>query len=307
MAWAFIADGTAETTRLSWSRPLRENTGPAPAFWNFRAKGSERWQGNQVAMTPAKAAVQQYWDSKPCGSKEAAAQVAPPADFFRAHADLRYAREPEILPFARFDSWGEQRVLEIGVGMGADFVRFAKAKANVFGIDLSPRSLHLAAQNAQIHRISPNLMNADAESLPFADESFDLVYSWGVLHHTPDTESAFREVHRVLRPGGECRVMLYHRRSLLGLQCYLRYGLGGLRPFTPLSELIEAHIESPGTKAFSIAEVRFLFRSFRAIEIKPSVTVYDLRFGRRRWFAPRWMLRFVPDRLGWFLLIRAQK
>jgi hypothetical protein len=100
--------------------------------------------------------------------------------------------------------------------------------------------------------------------------------------------------------------MLYHRRSLLALQCYLRYGLGMLRPFAPLSELIATHIESPGTKAFTYPEARTLFRSFLQVEIRPVATVYDLRLGRRR-FAPRWMLGMVPNQLGWFLLIRAVK
>ena len=100
--------------------------------------------------------------------------------------------------------------------------------------------------------------------------------------------------------------MLYHRWSLAGLQCYVRYGLGKLRPFTPLSRLIAAHIESPGTKAYTIGEVKSLLGKFCTVEIKPVVTVYDVRFGRRR-FAPQWMLRLIPDRLGWFLLIRAKK
>ena len=82
--------------------------------------------------------------------------------------------------------------------------------------------------------------------------------------------------------------------------------LGRFRPFIPLSDLIAANIESPGTKAFTSPEAKFLFRDFREVNIRPVVTVYDLRLGRRR-FAPRWMLRMVPNRLGWFLLIRVLK
>jgi ubiquinone/menaquinone biosynthesis C-methylase UbiE len=190
--------------------------------------------------------------------------------------------------------------------MGADFVRFGKAGASAVGVDLSIRSLALARQNAKINHVVPTLLSADAEALPFSDCSFDLVYSWGVLHHTPDTERAIREVHRVLRPGSECRIMLYHRRSLVALQCYLRYGVGTLHPVAPLSELIATHIESPGTKAFTSSEARSLFGAFRQVEIRPVATVYDLRLGRRR-FAPRWMLGMVPNQLGWFLLIRAVK
>src|SRR5205807_6238592 len=98
----------------------------------------------------------------------------------------------------------------------------------------------LARQNAATNKVAANFLNADAECLPFADETFDLVYSWGVLHHSPDVARTLQEIHRVLRPGGECRAMLYHRHSLVASQCYLRYGLGRLRPFIPLSDLIAA-------------------------------------------------------------------
>ncbi|PYT84869.1 MAG: SAM-dependent methyltransferase [Acidobacteria bacterium] len=256
-------------------------------------------------MNSAKCAVQTYWNSRPCGSGESPNESTP-AEFFRTYTRIRYEREPEIMPFAEFRHWVGQCVLEIGVGIGADYVQFLRAGAKAVGLDLSLRSLELARQNAATNKVAANFLNADAECLPFADETFDLVYSWGVLHHSPDVARTLQEIHRVLRPGDECRAMLYHRHSLVALQCYLRYGLGSLRPFTPLSDLIAANIESPGTKAFTCREARFLFRGFREIKIRPVVTVYDLRLRRRR-FAPRWMLRMVPSRLGWFLLIRVLK
>lgn len=254
---------------------------------------------------PSQSAVREYWDLRPCGAEEPNT-LSTSAQFFDAYARIRYEREPEIEGFAEFRRWAGRRVLEVGVGMGADFVRFAKAGANIVGTDLSSRSLELARRNAETNRLTPALLNADAQALPFAEGTFDLAYAWGVLHHAPDTERALREIHRVLRPGGECRVMLYHRHSLLALQCYLRYGLGGLRPLTSISELIAKNVESPGTKAFTRDEARALFKQFRRIEIRSVVTPYDVRFGRRR-FAPRWIRRLAPSRVGWFLLIRAQK
>jgi len=228
------------------------------------------------------------------------------AQFFDAYARVRYEREPEIEGFAEFRRWAGWRALEVGVGMGADFVRFAKTGTRIVGLDLASRSLELARRNAETSRVEPTLLGADAQALPFAEGTFDLVYSWGVLHHTPDAGCALREIHRVLRPGGECRVMLYHRRSLLALQCYLRYGLGGLRPFTSISNLIARNLESPGTKAFTRSEAKALFKQFCSVELRSVVTAYDVRFGRRR-FAPRWVRRHAPSCFGWFLLIRAQK
>jgi len=256
-------------------------------------------------MDAAKYAVQQYWDTRPCGSSESTdAQGSP--EFFQRHARVRYEREPEIQDFACFNTWAGRQVLEIGVGMGADYIRFIQAGARAVGVDLSLRSLELARQNAENNQVKPLLLHGDAEALPFPNGSFDLVYSWGVLHHTPEIERALREVHRVLRPGGECRAMFYNRTSLVALQCYLRYGLGRLQPFAGLRSLIESHVESPGTKAFTIAELRALFQRFCNVEIEPTVTAYDLRVGRR-WFAPRWLLGLVPKGLGWFVLVRGQK
>jgi ubiquinone/menaquinone biosynthesis C-methylase UbiE len=256
-------------------------------------------------MNPNQSAVREYWHSRPCGADEPN-MVSSSAQFFEAYARIRYEREPEIEGFAEFRRWAGRRVLEVGVGMGADFVRFAKAGAKMVGADLASRSLELARRNAETNGLVPTLANADAQGLPFAAGTFDLVYSWGVLHHTPDTECAVTELYRVLRPGGECRVMLYHRRSLLALQCYLRYGLGRLRPFTSISKLIAKNLESPGTKAFTRSEAKALFKQFLSVEIRSVVTAYDVRFGRRR-FAPRWVRRLAPSRVGWFLLIRAQK
>jgi ubiquinone/menaquinone biosynthesis C-methylase UbiE len=258
-----------------------------------------------MLTNPNETAIREYWESRPCGADEPN-MLSSSAQFFDGYARIRYQREPEIEGFAEFQRWAGRRVLEVGVGMGADFVRFAQAGAKIVGTDLASRSLELAQRNAETNRLVPTLLSADAQALPFAEATFDLVYSWGVLHHTPDTKCAVREVHRVLRPGGECRVMLYHRRSLLALQCYLRYGVVRLRPFTSVSELIARNLESPGTKAFTRSEAKAVFKHFRSVEIRPVVTAYDVRFGRRR-FAPRWMRRLAPSRVGWFLLIRAQK
>jgi len=119
------------------------------------------------------------------------------------------------MPFAEFRHWVGRWVLEIGVGIGSDYDQFLRAGARAIGLDLSPRSLVLARQNAATNKVSAHLLNADAECLPFADDTFDLVYSWGVLHHSPDVARTLQEIHRVLRPGGECRAMLYHRHSLV--------------------------------------------------------------------------------------------
>lgn len=124
--------------------------------------------------------------------------------------------------------------------------------------------------------LDSDLQVADAENLPFADSSFDLVYSWGVLHHTPDTERAITEVLRILKPGGMAKIMVYHKYSFVGLMLWIRYALLGFRPMTPLSYIYSQYLESPGTKAYTVTEARYLFRQFREVEISTVLTHGDL-------------------------------
>ena len=124
--------------------------------------------------------------------------------------------------------------------------------------------------------------------------------------HAPDMPKAIHEVHRVLKPGGECRAMLYNRHSINAFLMYLYFGLLRGKPLTTVAKLSEKYLESPGTKVHTRKEVRELFHEFAQVSVTPVVTVYDVRLGRRR-FAPQWLLRAVPASLGWFLLIRARK
>src|SRR6185437_8873642 len=118
----------------------------------------------------------------------------------------RYSIEPYIADFAQFATARGRDVLEVGVGIGADHAEWARnGPRTLTGIDLTPRAIdHTQARLAILDRQS-RLLVGDAENLPFPGESFDIVYSWGVLHHSPDTISAIREVHRVLRRGGQAR------------------------------------------------------------------------------------------------------
>ena len=132
---------------------------------------------------------------------------------------------PRVMGFGKFRG---ARLLEIGCGMGTDLLQFARGGARCTGVDLTPRSVEITRHRFRLYGMDGAFMIADGERLPFASESFDVVYSNGVLHHTPDTAGAIREVHRVLRPGGVARVMLYHRNSLkYWSEIVLRRGLLG--------------------------------------------------------------------------------
>ncbi|MBK7993350.1 MAG: class I SAM-dependent methyltransferase [Blastocatellia bacterium] len=156
--------------------------------------------------------VREFWNENPCGTKFAQAEIGT-VEFFNAIEKHRYETEWHILEMANFPAWKGKTVLEVGCGLGTDAVQFARAGAIYTGVDLTPRSIELVGKRFQQQNLTGNFQVADAENLPFPDNHFDLVYSHGVLHHTPDTQKAINEVHRVIKPGGRALVMLYHRNS----------------------------------------------------------------------------------------------
>jgi ubiquinone/menaquinone biosynthesis C-methylase UbiE len=262
--------------------------------------------------TPAfdKQAVRSFWDSQPCGTGEPAA--APGSrEFFEQLAAIRYRREPFIRSLAAFSTRSGQRVLEVGCGAGTDTTQFALAGARLTSVDLSLQSLRMARQHLAACEAQAQLCEADAEKLPFADASFDVVYSWGVIHHTPDMPAAIAEIARVLRPGGQLRVMIYHRHSWVTLRVWVRHALLQGRPWKTFREMLARHVESTGTQAFTRRETRQLFRCFDGIELQTILTAYDAELfgpgpGWLRWLLPR-LARATGDRWGWFLLIKATK
>ena len=174
-------------------------------------------------MTTTKKDVHDFWNAASCGESLYLDPAA--ADRYEQQARMRYELEPYIPGFAGFAESAGKRVLEIGVGLGADHQRFAAAGAILSGIDLTERAVAHTKQRLTNLGLSSNIAVGDAENLPFPDDSFDVVYSWGVLHHSPDTPRAIDEVYRVLAPGGVARIMIYHTWSMIGLMLWIRYGL----------------------------------------------------------------------------------
>ena len=254
---------------------------------------------NSRVISDTKSAVRRYWEAAPCGSSLSKAEPGSQA-FFEEIEAMRYRLEPFILKFAEFERWSGKDVLEVGFGLGTDFVRFARAGSKLTGIDLTDVSVDLVRQRLALESLDADVRVADAEALPFPDESFDLVYSWGVLHHTPDTRQALSEIRRVLKPDGEVRVMLYSRRSWTALGMWLRYALVRGRPWRSFAAVLAEHMESPGTKAYTRRELKDLFGGFRGVLLTGFVTPYD-----RRVAGP--LADVIGSRFGWFVGITASR
>jgi SAM-dependent methyltransferase len=268
-------------------------------------------------MDAVKKAVEEFWDKASCG--EDLYLQNQQREGYLEHSRRRYELEPVIEEFAEFGSVQDKDVLEIGVGLGADHQRFAQAGARLTGIDLTARAVAHTRRRLALFGLVSALSTGDAEKLAYPSGAFDVVYSWGVLHHSPNTPQAIAEVHRVLRPGGVAKIMIYHKWSLVGYMLWIRYALLRLRPWMTLTQIYARYLESPGTKAYTPAQARRLFESFSSTQIRTWLTHGDLlesAAGQRHGGAllsvaraiwPRRLLRKFAGSQGLFMLITAVK
>jgi Methylase involved in ubiquinone/menaquinone biosynthesis len=293
------------------------------------------------ANSQLKERVRQFWQENPCGTKFA---DAPPGSkrFYELVEAHRYEKEWHIPTAARFSETKGLRVLEIGCGLGTDGAQFAKAGADYTGVDLTDAAVKFAQRRFELFQLPGAFRTADAEKLDFADDSFDVVYSHGVLHHTPDTAGAIREIYRVLKPGGRAVVMLYHRDSYnyrVNISILRRAGVrllrwdGGLtlvhwltgepqealkeharrlkqeHSYLSSDEFLSQNTDGAGNplaRVYSRTQARELFRDFSTVEVRTY-------FLNKRWLPiigpmlPRSLESWLATRWGWHLWVYAQK
>lgn len=267
-------------------------------------------------LAEEKLRAREQWGQDPCGAEYDRQHELGTREFFDSVERHRYNEYAPWMPgLMEFDHYRGQRLLEIGCGMGTDLLQFARGGARCIGIDLTPRSVEITRHRFALYGAGGSFMISDGERLPFRSESFDVVYSNGVLHHTPDTEGAIREVHRVLRPGGIAKVMLYHRNSLnYWFEIVLRRGLLGfefLRGRSAediMSRVVEHsdHGARPLVKVYSRAQTRALFSSFADVVID----VEQLTRAELRFLSPlvsESLLDRLRKRIGWNVVVTAKK
>src|SRR3982751_4869116 len=146
------------------------------------------------------AEVRDFWNQQSCDTQVAAAPKFS-REYFEQIEAFRYRDQPFIHGFAQFTRYRGKRVLEVGFGAGTDFIQWLRAGARATGVDLTPEALANLTQRIGVYQLPDpeQIMVADAENLPFDSDSFDLGYSFGVLHHSPDTTRAIAELVRVVR------------------------------------------------------------------------------------------------------------
>ncbi len=250
--------------------------------------------------------VAEYWNRRPCNIRHSPSEVGS-RRYFDEVEERKYFVEPHIPAFAEFARWKGKRVLEIGCGIGTDAVNFARAGADYTGVELSKASLALACRRFEVFGLRGRLIEGNAEELSSLVEpaAFDLVYSFGVIHHTPRPEAVLAEARRVVRPDGEFRLMLYAKNSWK--DAMIEAGIdqpeaqsGCPIAFTVTRRDVRAMLATAGFEVVSIAQDHI----FPYVIEKYVRYEYELQ----PWFAamPERVFRALERRFGWHMLIRAE-
>lgn len=262
--------------------------------------------------------VRRFWSSRPCNIGHSAAPVGS-RRFFDEVEDRKYRVEPHLPAFADFAAWLNKRVLEIGTGMGGEAVNFAWAGAVVTAVDLSPESLALARQRAALDGVTVEFGEADAERLTeWVDGPFDLIWSFGVIHHTPHPWRILAEARRLVEPAGELRLMVYHRWSTKVAALIVRHPMLALRGVDrAVAVQSEAQTGCPVTWTYTRRQARRLLEQtgwevtdMRVAHIFPyAVGPYRQHRYVRRWYwrlTPCPMFAWLECHAGWHLLVTAR-
>ena len=266
--------------------------------------------------------VREYWDRRPCNVRHSPSPLGS-REYFDEVQARKYFVEPHILRFAQFERWRGKRVLEIGCGIGTGTDSFARHGAYVTAIDLSNESLSIARRRIELHGLSNQVRfyEGDAEELTsfVPVEPYDLIYSFGVIHHTPRPASVIAQMRHYARPGTVVKVMVYHRYAWKVLWILLRYGKGR---FWALDELVARHSEAqtgcPITYTFSRRSIRRLLESygFRVTDMQVD-HIFPYRIADyvcyryvKSWpwrAVPRPVFRWLERHFGWHLCVTAEK
>jgi SAM-dependent methyltransferase len=272
-----------------------------------------------ATLHPDKIEAQKQWDTDPCGACTVQSVEPETHDFYRQIREYRYKDYgPWFETVVRFDDFHGKEILEIGVGLGSDHFSFARNGNRMTALDLSREHLRHTVRHLSLEGFTTKPVCGDVEGMPFGDNSFDLVYSFGVLMHTPDTAKAFSEVHRVLRPGGVALIGIYNRNSwFFWIATVLIRGIIGRELFRKSWRTFLSDIEyrSPGNPALPLVKVysRRDLKKFCALFSRVEITSCDAEadhFGFFRRLLPplsrTWFERYLGFG-GWYLLARVQK
>ena len=265
--------------------------------------------------------VRDYWNSRPCNIRHSTAPIGTKEYFDQVEA-RKYFVEYHIPVFAEFPRWRGKKVLEIGCGIGTDTINFARAGAQVTTVDLSDKSMELARTRAAVFGLEDHIRfcpgNAEQLSAFVPVEPYDLIYSFGVIHHTPHPDAVLDQLRQYTRPGTTLKVMVYHRHSYKVASILLTEGKG---QFWKLQDLVaknsEAQTGCPVTYTYTRREGRALLErhGFRVTNIQVEhIFPYRISDYVKYQYVKEWYFRWMPQPLfrtlerclGWHLCLTAE-
>jgi len=261
--------------------------------------------------------VEAFWDARPCNLHHSPREAGS-REYFEEVEARKYFVEPHIRGFAQFERWKDKSVLEVGCGIGTDTISFARAGAKVTAVDYSARSLEIARKRAGVYGLEIDFYKANAEELSevVPVREYDLVYSFGVIHHTPHPGRAISEIRKYMGPRSILKIMVYHRRSWKAFGILMTSGKGA---FWRLDELIARHSEAqtgcPVTYTFTRKSIEELLEGFEVLETKVEhifpyrIEDYKAYRYKKVWYfrcLPQRVFRWMEKKCGWHLCVTAR-
>ena len=251
--------------------------------------------------------VKSFWEEKPLCSEGNPHELGS-IEFFEFYNLEREAIEP--IPYSydlhEYVDFKDKKVLDVGSGNGYVLSKYASEGAEVFGIDITEAGIELCRKRFEILDLKGDFRIADAEDIPFPDNSFDCVCSMGVLHHVPNTQKALDEIYRVLKPGGRLIVMFYHRHSA---KYQFSYRIRSLFTGKSLQQLVNEFDGSgnPKGSVFSKKELRIMLSRFTDIKMKVGFLETEDIILRGARYLPANLFMPFASLIGWNLYAKARK
>ena len=263
-------------------------------------------------------AIEKYWDTRPCNINHSKKKVGT-KEYYDEVEKRKYFVEHHIPPFVEFDKWKNKEVLEIGCGIGTDSISFARAGANLTIIELSSKSLEICKERFKVMGLTANFILGNAENVAslVGKKKFDLVYSFGVIHHTESPEKIVAGAHSVLNDGGDFRIMIYAKYSF---KLFDFMKIAAVEDFSRAEEIIqhysEAQLGCPRTLTYTLKEAKELLKDFTITSMqKDFIFKYDIPEYIKGNYVVRDCFKNMSDaqfqemceEVGWNLMIKCKK